>query len=567
MSECVTSASPVVRKSIPFLYRLATFATILALAPAQAAEPLLLMPLKSDALDRGPLKLETRATDVEFPAKLASGKQGLSSWNGRTSRIEIAKDDRLAIGRDPFTVMARVDLTGSDDDLPGDLVNQFDHETGKGWMLSITSRSGLVHSRSNHRQIHFGIRSGETDFGAKWADHGRPGGSVYVQAMTVFDGSLYVGICDPSPQGKGGVFRFVPPDRWEDLQLPIRCNAVTSLVVHKGQLHAGSGKYRLAGSALAESENPVMGGEVFRLDPGGRWTNLGRLAESEAVGGLVVFRGQLHASSLYKPAGFFRLEDSGRWTTLETPGGKRPEALAVHNDRLYATGYDEGHVYVYDGNAWTDLGGLGTNTQTYGFAVYRGSLFVSTWPEGKVYRLEEPAAWVDCGRLGEELEVMGLAVHGGALFGGTLPTATVYRYLGGTKWLSAGATDPTPGVKFRRAWSFAEFGGRLYCGTLPSGRVFSTEVGSNVTYDREVPDGLHHIAAVRDADSLVLYLDGAEVARRKLAGMDQVEIAPKTPLRVGYGIHDSLRGKLSDLRVFRGALTPSEIRSIADEGR
>jgi len=552
---------------MPLLRHFATFATILALAPAQAAEPLLLMPLQSDAVDQGPLKLEPRAIDLEFPADIAPGKQTLSTWNGRTSRIEIANDDRLAIGRDPFTVMARVDLTGSDDDLPGDLVNHFDHETGKGWMLSITSRSGLVHSRSNHRQIHFGIRGGESDFEPNWTDHGRPGGSVYVQAMTVFEGSLYVGICDPSPQGKGGVFRFVPPARWEDLRLPIKCNAVTSLVVHKGQLHAGSGKYRLAGSALAESENPEQGGEVFRLESGGNWTNLGRLGESEAVGGLVVFRGKLHASSLYKPAGFFRMEEAGRWTTLETPGGKRPEALAVHNDRLYATGYDEGHVYAYDGTAWTDLGGLGTNTQTYSFAVYRGSLYVSTWPEGKVYRLEEPAVWVDCGRLGEELEVMGLAVHGGALFGGTLPTATVYRYLGGTKWAGAGATDPTPGVKFRRAWSFAEFGGRLYCGTLPSGRVFSTEAGSNVTYDRELPDGLHHIAAVRDVDSLVLYLDGAEVARRKLAGRNQVNIATKSPLRIGSGIHDSLRGKMGDLRLFRGALTPSELRTIAAERR
>lgn len=535
--------------------------SLLTITPAAfAAEPVLHLPLAGDATDHGPLKLVTKAFDVDFPA----GKpgSGMSAWNGRTSRIDIDHDDRLAIGQGPFTVMARVDLSGSDDDLPGDLVNSFDHEAGTGWMLSITSRSGLVHSRSNHRQIHFGIRGGDSP--TAWTDHGRPGGSVYVQAMTVFDGALYAGICDPSPAGRGGVFRFVPPDRWEDLKLPIDCNAVTSLVVQNGRLHAGSGKYRLAGSALSESENPRMGGEVYRLEAGGGWTNLGRLGEAEAVGGLVVFRGKLHASSLYKPAGFFRLEDTGRWTALETPGGKRPEALAVHDGRLFATGYDEGHVYAYDGEKWTDLGGLGTNTQTYGFAVYRGELYVSTWPEGKVYRLDEPAAWVDCGRLGEELEVMGMAVHGGSLFGGTLPTATVYRYLGGTRWASAGGTDPTPGVKYRRAWSFAEFGGRLYCGTLPSGRVFSTELGANVTYDRELPDGLHHIAAVRDKDSLALFLNGQEVARRKISGF-AASLDRKAPLRIGHGIHDALRGKMGDLRVYRGALTPEELRRIAAE--
>ncbi|MBI1325014.1 hypothetical protein GC170_17765 [bacterium] len=535
------------------------------LASVPAAEPLLQLPLKNDARDAGPLKLEARAADVRFESESAqTGKKGsLATWNGRTSQVEIIRDDRLAVRRGPFTVMARIDLTGSDDDLPGDIVNQFDHETGRGWMLSITSRSGLVHSRSNHRQIHFGVRNG--DFDTPWTDHGRPGGSVYVQAMTVFDGSLYVGICDPSPTGKGGVFRFVPPDRWEDCRLPITCNSVTSLTVHQGRLHAGSGKYRLAGSALAESDNPQLGGEVFRMEPYGSWKNLGRLGESEAVGGLVVFQGRLHASSLYKPAGFFRLEDTGQWTTLDTPGGKRPEALAVHNDLLYATGYDEGHVYRYDGKSWTDLGAVGKNTQTYGFAVYRGALYVSTWPEGKVYRLEEPAAWVDCGRLGEELEVMGMAVHGGSLFGGTLPTGTVYRYQGGTRWIPAGNTDRTPDVKYRRAWSFAEFGGRLYCGTLPSGRVWSNEAGANVTYDRELADGLHHVAAVREGATLVLYLDGKEVARRKSSEAEPFDLAPDASIRVGYGVHDSFRGQLGDVRLYRGALTPKDIRAIADE--
>jgi hypothetical protein len=529
-----------------------------------ASDLLVRLPLKTDTQDSGPFKFETKADNVDLSASKAQkdAKHGLAKWDGHSSRLDIVNDGRLGIGRDPFTVMGWIDLTGSDDDLPADIANQFDHETGKGWMLSITSRSGLVHSHSNHRQIHFGVRDGE--FATNWTDHGRPGGSVYVQAMTVFDGSLYVGICDPSAKGKGGVFRFEAPDRWVDCGLPVQCNAVTALAVHQGLLYAGSGKYRLSGSALSESENPNPGGEIFRLEKDGRWSNLGKLGETETVGGMVQFQGKLHVSSLYKPAGFFRLEDSGKWTTLETPGGKRPEAMAVHNGKLYASGYDEGHVYVYDGSRWTDLGILGTNTQTYGFAVYRGDLHVSTWPEGKVYRLEEPSTWIDCGRLGEELEVMGMAVHGGSLFGGTLPTAKVYRYLGGTRWISAGDTDPTPDVKYRRAWSFAEFGGRLYCGTLPSGRVFSNEAGINVTYDRAVTDGPHHVAAVKGADSLVIYLDGQEVARRQSADIEAIDLPRTTPLRVGHGVHDSFRGGLGEIRLYRGALTSEEIRSAIE---
>jgi len=39
---------------------------------------------------------------------------------------------------------------------------------------------------------------------------------------------------------------------------------VTALAVHDSKLYAGTGKYRLAGSALPESENMHLGGRVYR---------------------------------------------------------------------------------------------------------------------------------------------------------------------------------------------------------------------------------------------------------------------------------------------------------------
>ena len=123
----------------------------------------------------------------------------------------------------------------------------------------------------------------------------------------------------------------------------------------------------------------------------------------------------------------------------------------------------------------------------------------------------------------------------------------------------------TPDVKYRRAWSFAEFGGRLYCGTLPSGRVYSNEAGLNVTWDRELSDGIHHVAAVRDRTTLSLYLDGMEVARRTATGSEPADLSPDVPIRIGYGIHDSFRGRLGDVRLYRGALSPQDIRAIVNE--
>ena len=105
-------------------------------------------------------------------------------------------------------------------------------------------------------------------------------------------------------------------------------------------------------------------------------TNCGKLGETGAINGMVVYRGKLYASSLYAPAGFFRYEGGTTWTSCGTPEGKRVESLSVHNGEIFATGYDEGAVYRYDGQQWQHSGFIEGATQTYGFATYRGDLFV-----------------------------------------------------------------------------------------------------------------------------------------------------------------------------------------------
>ena len=74
--------------------------------------------------------------------------------------------------------------------------------------------------------------------------------------------------------------------------------------------------------------------------------------------------------------------------------------------------------------------------------------------------------------------------------------------------LHTGQLDTTPDVRYRRAWSMAVYKGKLFCGTLPSGHVFSLEAGKNVTHDHELAAGWKHLAAVRDGRKLKLYVDG-----------------------------------------------------------
>jgi len=241
----------------------------------------------------------------------------------------------------------------------------------------------------------------------------------------------------------------------------------------------------------------------------------------------------------------------------------RIEAMGVYNGWLYATSYDAGRVYRFDGENWFDCGALADNSQTYSFAVRAGRLYVGTWPSGRVYRMEAPGDWTDVGRLGEELEVMGMLNHNGRLVAGTLPLAEVYEYDGQSTWNRLTRLDHTPDVKYRRAWTMAEHDGQLFCGTLPSGKVYSWRAGRVAMSDRALPSGWHHVAAVRDGKSLRLVLDGVEVARETGFDPADFDLSVDQPLRIGLGPNDYFKGRLSDVRLYSKALSASQIQELA----
>ena len=294
------------------------------------------------------------------------------------------------------------------------------------------------------------------------------------------------------------------------------------------------------------------------------WENCGNVSpETEAIASLIVYRGQLYASSLYRPAGFFRYDGGKSWTACATPDGKRVEAMTLFNDSIFATCYDEGSVFRFDGNSWETVGQIPGATQTYGFGVYRGELYVSEWPQAHVFKYQGGTQWEDVGKLGQELEAMPLLVYNGKLYGGTLPTAEVYRYDDHQVWNRIGRVDHTPDVKYRRAWSMAVFQGRLFVGTLPSGRVLSIEAGRNVTYDHELAAGWHHIAAVRDTDRLRLYVDGKNVGESARFDRTDFDLSNSSPVRIGFGAQDYLDGSLSDVHLYRGVLSAEDVANLA----
>ncbi len=505
-----------------------------------------------------------RAIAVDLTADGPGGTpRGAARFDGKTSIVEVPANDSLALGKGDFTFAVWAHTEESLDDVVGDLVSKYDPAARRGLNWCIKGGAGATNSQANDRNIQLGIDAGTEP---AWSDLGRPGNAVYVMAMAVHDGKLFVGTCEAGAGESGHVYRYDGGSRWVDCGSPDLCNAVTSLAAFGGKLYAGTGRYRLAGSSLPESPNAEPGGKIARYEGDGNWADCGRLPDTEAVGGMVAFRGDLYASSLYRPAGFFRYRGQDRWERCPLPSdGRRVVALGVFNGSLYAGSYDSCSVSRFDGEGWESFPDLEDSGQTYSFEVHAGELYVGTWPNGRVFRLDRGERWVSAGRMGEETEVMGMAVHNGKLYGGTLPLAEVYRLDDSARWTRTGRLDLTPDVRYRRAWSMAVFDGRLFCGTLPSGRVHALEIGQSVSDDRALAPGWRHLAAVREGGRLSLHVDGARVASSSLSpGAPPLDLTNHEPLRIGFGAHDFFRGSLSDLRLYDRALSTEEIAALAE---
>lgn len=492
-------------------------------------------------------------------------------WPHVDRPLIIAADQAPRLGTGDFTiaVWARADAL---DRATGDLASQYDARRRRGFHLTLKSNAGVTSSQANWRHLQFGI---DDDKAGAWRDCGRPGKALFAFAMAAHDGMLYAGTCEPGGGDEGHVYRYEGGERWSDCGSLDGSNSVTALAAHSGKLYAGTGKYRVAGSALPESRNATPGGRVFRHEGGRKWIDCGQLPDTEAVGGLVVYQGRLFASSLYRPAGFFRYEGGTQWTRLPDaigpdittgePGPKRVVSLTVHDGFLYASSYDGGRVYRFDGRAWTDCGQVGDNTQTYAFTSYEGRLHVATWRSGRVFQFDGVGRWTDIGRLGAELEVMGMVVHNGRFIAGTLPLAQVHAYEGEGQWSLWQRLDLTPNVPYRRAWTMAEHDGEVFCGTLPSGRIYAARHGRQVSWDHSLPSGWHHIAAVKTKNRLTLHVDGREVAESTGFDASAWNLESDAPLRLGTGMNGPFNGQLHDLQIHKRVLTADGITALASQ--
>jgi len=522
--------------------------------------PTIHFPLKTDANDTSQNGLRGDPRGIIF-------RDGAAWFDGRGAHIEIPDHDALHFGDKSFTISAHVHTEQVLDSVLGDLVCKFDPVARKGFNFGLLHYSGVTSSTPNCRNLFFGIDNGKIE---QWQDRGRPGNAVCIFSLCTFEDAIYAGTFEAGKEERGHVYRYAGETKWDDCGAPHASNAVTALAEFDGKLYAAASHYRSRGSSLAESENETPGGRIFRYEGDQKWTEVGALEGHEAIHSLTVYRGKLYASSLYAPPGVYRYDGDTKWTFCGHPGtnpGGRIVPMSVWRGNIWGGSYDgDYNIYRYaGGEQWDDMGKPPEITQTYSFMPYQGELYIGAWPSGAVYRWDGQMGWENAGRLGEEKEVMGMAAYNGKLYGGTLPLAQVYRYDGDGNWFNTGQLDKTPDVVYRRAWTMAIFRGQLFCGTLPSGHIFSLDAGKCASVDRSLSPGWHHVAAVKDGGQLNLFVDGQLVGQSAEFDHAPYDLTNDKPMTIGFGMHDYFSGAMKDLRIYNSALSPQDVAAIAKE--
>ena len=507
-------------------------------------------------------------------------------FNGKGSYVEVPGDG-LSLGTGDFTISAWVSTDKHFDDVLGDVLSQYDPKKRKGVNLYLRASAGGYNSQGDDRHVYFGIDNARL---GPWEDCGRPSPtSNYVSnSMTVFDGSLYVGITDAEKKEDWAhVFRYKGRTEWED------CGRVTDLeahgagpmIVHQGSLYVATWNYdwtRVAGPPGTQPVYDVNFCRVYRYAGGKQWIDCGQPGKNKRLFGIASYRGSLYVvgddQACHRYRGGTTWERVGQFLRYGHPMG-------IHDGRLFVGLHNPASVQAYDGTTWKALPNPSPpppdGTQTHAFDVFRGRLHVTTWPLGTVERLTDQDQWETLGRLGDAMEINGLVVYNGKFYGGSIPRAEVFRYDDGTSWTSVGRFLEPADYRFQdakqwaRVTSLTVYGGKLFAGMgsctsshldAPAdfrGRVYAIQAGRCASYDRDLGPGWKHLTAIRRGDRLELYVQGKLVATSSTFNPADYDLTSGCPLRIGFGELDYFSGRIREVRLYRRALDAGEVSGLA----
>jgi hypothetical protein len=569
-------------------------------APAgtRAADLIAHWPLAENARDRiGGLDATVHG-GVAF-APLAG--RPAADLNGRDGYLEVSDNPALALGQTDFSIALWVNprrpLTG----IPGDLVNKCDATRRRGFNIYLSGGSSAYSSISDSRHVHFGI---DDDYAGQDSDapipsqrdHGKPWESnSLISNLVVFQGELYAGIADAAePRDSARVFRLVGGRTWEDCgQIgggDPTISTVMSMIVHDGRLYAGTGRWDwIIAKGNFPDNPPPRSTRVYVYEGGKTWRDLGEVGKGSRVLCLGSFNGTLFAG-IDKVGGgpLYRL-DGERWVNCGAPDGRNLECVMPCDGVLYVATH--GNLYRYDGDGKFAPLGIRPHAieQIHALHVHAGRLVSGTWPQGYVLRHAGGEKWDIMGRLGLPAgdhnpinEINSLIHHNGKLYAGVIPRSELYRYEEDGRWerLAQLGRRPDWAVGSVDSWvrltALASFQGRLFAGTGSCrgraadsevdetlGRVTSFGFGQMASFEKDLPAGWIHLAAVRRGGMLELCVNG-KLSAKSLDQPERVlDLSTAAPLRIGFGNLTFFSGALSDVRLYRGALSQDEIVALA----
>ena len=530
---------------------------------------------------------------VDFYGKGRDGRIATAAhFNGRGGYVEVPHSKSLQLRTGGLAIAVWVKCDGGVTNVPGDLVSKYLPPLRQGVNLSLAGSSPGYSSVSDVRNVHFGIDNARQ---GDWIDCGRPWPSnTLIGTLVSYKGHLYTGIADAAdPNDACRVFRYAGGTEWEDcgrLGSDPTSLSVYSILVHKGELYAGTGIWDW--TKVWDGQAPVC--RVYRYEGGTQWHDCGPVGgEGKAfrVMSLASFDAQLYAAT--DDCCIYRYDGDAAWTRCGDLADLSTKVFSMmpYRGKLYATGRET--VHRYDGGTiWTPASeGLLEDfitRQLHTLQVYEGQLYTANWPEGTVLRYEGARRWTDRGVVGIDTdtfkinEINDLTVYNGKLYAGVLPKAQVWRYEGARRWTLVEqlvtnpqwrADDPI-GASWNRVPCLTVFQGRLYAGTstchgraetgctTDAGKVFAWEAGKSVSYDDDLGCDWHHLTAVMETDRLKLYIDGKLTATSSKFDPAMYDLCATVPLRIGFGPQDYFSGSMSGLRLYDRALTASEVEAV-----
>lgn len=519
-------------------------------------------------------------------------------FDGAGAYIEVPDNKSLNFGSGAFSVSVWIKCAPGAYPA-GDIINKYDSTARKGLNFQVLNSSSAYNGPSDSRNLFFGI---DNAVDGQWTDCGRPTPTNDLISMfIVYKNDLYAGIAGAAdPKDASRMFRYNGDGNWVDCGMVTNDPKTPSImcgVIHKGELYVGTGNWN-----YMRQDEAGTSAAVYKYKGGTTWEKYGDYPPGKK---------RIHSMASYNGTIYVN-DDNGETYHYDTTSGEWKMDLKLSVYKFISSGVHNGELYNGSSNTIFRMDSSGkwdtvaifdrlSVNQTHTFETYQGRLYAGTWPNGYIMRYEGGRDWTNCAFLGtkettvseptqpsvpmHKNEIQELIVYNGKMYAGVIPKGEVWRYdaFDSATLIRRLVNNPGYSIDTHDTWSrvpaMTIFQGKLFAGTgtamgfpedngdVETGQVFSWEAGKAVTYDDDLGSEWRHVVAVREGDSLKLYIDGKLASTSSSKNEGNYDLDNDSPLLIGFGSQNYFRGRMKDVRVYAGALPESQIHTLYNDSK